>query len=45
MKEVEKLLEGNGVKLGEDMWNGGRVVLVETFKPIEEWVVIAERKL
>ncbi|KAF1970306.1 2',3'-cyclic-nucleotide 3'-phosphodiesterase [Bimuria novae-zelandiae CBS 107.79] len=49
IREVERVVEEAGVNLdGEGEmggWRGGRVVLVETSKPIEEWVPIAEREL
>ena len=42
VKEAGVGLEGVG-KLGG--WIGGRVVLVDTSKPIHQWVPIAERTL
>lgn len=45
IKEVEGLVKDEGVELGEEAWVGGRVVLVETWRPIGEWVVVAEREL
>lgn len=49
IKEVEKLLEQSGVRLDGQgklgCWTGGMVVLVDTSKPIKEWVPLAERAL
>lgn len=49
MGEVEGWVRGCGVSLvgeGESGgWTGGRVVLVDTSRPIGEWVAIAEREL
>jgi 2',3'-cyclic-nucleotide 3'-phosphodiesterase len=42
VKEAGVGLDGEG-KLGG--WVGGRVVLVDTSKPINQWVPIAERTL
>jgi len=42
VKEAGVDLDGVG-KLGG--WVGGRVVLVDTSKPIDQWVPIAERTL
>jgi 2',3'-cyclic-nucleotide 3'-phosphodiesterase len=47
--EVEGLLLESGISLdgqGEmSGWTGGSLWLVPTFKPIEEWKPLAERKL
>lgn len=49
IREVERGVEEAGVRLsGEGEmggWIGGRVVLVDTTRPIGEWVPIAEREL
>lgn len=49
IREVEAMVRDAGINLeGEGRlggWEGGRVVLVETEKPIKEWEVIAERTL
>lgn len=47
LKEVEALLRERGVggEEGVGGWEGGRVVLVDTSRPIGEWVPVAERVL
>lgn len=51
LDEVAAMVDGEGVDIsGEGKgemggWEGGRVVLVETWKAIGEWVVVAERTL
>jgi len=48
-KEFEEMVLESGISLnGEDEmsgWTGGTLLLVPTFKPIEEWKPVAERKL
>ncbi len=49
MEEIRKLVREAGLSLdGEGElggWVGGRVVLVPTSEPIDQWAVLAERTL
>lgn len=42
---LKKEVEDAGVRFGETAWVGGRVVLVDCWRPIEEWKVLAEVEL
>jgi 2',3'-cyclic-nucleotide 3'-phosphodiesterase len=49
LSEVEQTVKQAGVSLKGDGhlggWTGGRVVVVPTDKPIDEWVPLAQREL
>jgi len=49
LDEVEKLAQSVGVDVTGQSdsggWTGGRLVLVPTDKPVDQWIPIAERKL
>lgn len=42
---LKKEVDDAGVKFGETVWEGGRVVVVDCWRPIEEWKVLAEVEL
>lgn len=48
-EEIQKLTSENGIELdgsdGHTGWEGGRIVLVPTDRPIKDWEPIAERVL
>lgn len=43
--EVRRIAGEAGVLREETAWEGGKLVLVECWRPIEEWRVLAEREL
>ncbi|KAF2833159.1 2',3'-cyclic-nucleotide 3'-phosphodiesterase [Ophiobolus disseminans] len=49
ISEVGGFVQQAGITLGEgglmNGWTGGKVVLVQTDKPIDQWTVVAERRL
>lgn len=40
-KEVEK----EGIEMGQCAWKGGRIVVVDTWRKLEDWKVIASRDI
>jgi 2',3'-cyclic-nucleotide 3'-phosphodiesterase len=45
LEQIRSIVEQDGVSLKNTAWTGGSLVVVECWRPIEEWAVIAERKL